>query len=184
MAGPEQEEDDFFDDDLDDIPLEDLAELENNAVQFTQTATQPRLQPAAPSSDYGDDFDDEDLDDAVIIDESRSTPVNMPANSRGNTSQVAKREPLRQQPYGNNGGIVNRLRPNVPPFHPSEGVPILPPSSSWVSVKPGSQSEGTNEAKALRQQLEEVIPISQCFSSCLTIMLVTETQSNPRTEPE
>jgi hypothetical protein len=180
MAGHEQEEDDFFDVDLDDIPLEALTELENDAIQFTQAATQAQLKPAAPSSDYGDDIDDEDLDDAVIIDESRSTPVNIPANNRVNTSQATQREPLRQQPHGSNNSVAHRQRPNVPLFHPIECIPITNSSSTWVSAKPASRPAATSEAEALRRQLEEVIPTPQRFKNPLIILLVTETKSSTR----
>jgi hypothetical protein len=74
MAGHDDGESNYDNDDLDDLPSDALIELENNAIQFTQAQ---RVK-AAPSSDYGDDFEDEDLDDAVVIDESRSTPAIVP----------------------------------------------------------------------------------------------------------
>ena len=105
-------ENNFSDDDLDELPANALQELENNAIQFTQAVTQVRLN-APTSSNYGDEFDDEDLDDAVVIDEARSAPAANPIFHRGPPSEVTQREQFRQQRYGapNNPHLGNRSRP-------------------------------------------------------------------------
>ncbi|KAG9243376.1 DNA repair protein-like protein Rad26 [Calycina marina] len=134
-------ENNFSDDDLDLLQLDDLAELENNAIQFTQVAlaltqaaaypVQPPSRAPAPSSDYGDDFDDEDLDDAVVIDESRSTPAIVP-NLAQHISRPTSRSvyaPVSQQgqsQYGSNTSLNNRPRPNIPLFQPSIQTGALP----------------------------------------------------------
>lgn len=68
--------DDFFSDDgLDGLAPDALDEIENNAIRYTQyQATQALTLP--PSSDYGDDLDDEDLDDAVVFDGAHVDPTN------------------------------------------------------------------------------------------------------------
>lgn len=68
--------DDFFSDDgLDGLAPDALDEIENNAIRYTQyQATQALTLP--PSSDYGDDLDDEDLDDAVVFDGAQVDPTN------------------------------------------------------------------------------------------------------------
>lgn len=66
----EQADDEFFsDDDLDNLNPEVLDGLEHQAIQFTQHQQQVQYE----SSDYGDDIDDEDLEDAeVVVDEERT----------------------------------------------------------------------------------------------------------------
>jgi hypothetical protein len=157
MAGYTHGENNFSDDDLDDLPANTLAELENNAIRSTQAANPQARLKVAPSSDYGDDFDGEDLDDAVVIDESRSTPAVVPALNRNNPDSAAQRTQFRQQRYGNNTGLVNRYRPDVPPYQSNRDrlpVPVL--GNTSVTVKQGSQSAGVDEAELLRRQIEEV----------------------------
>jgi len=151
---------DFSDDDLDDIPLGQLAELEHNAIQFTQavnTNTQGQggwmkgAGTGAPSSDYGDDFDDEDLDDAVVIDESRSTPAAIPTHSR-TFQNPSQRETGLPHHFGNSS---NRQRPDVPPFQASRIS--RPLRSNSIPVRQGSQQPlGGAEPADLLRELEEV----------------------------
>jgi hypothetical protein len=162
MAGYAHGENNFSDDDLDDLPIDALAELEHNAIQFTQAAnTQARPKPApapAPSSDYGDDFDDEDLDDAVVIDESRNTPAIVTAFSRNNPGPPTEREQFRQQRYGNNNGLANPQRPDIPLYQKNR-APLSSNTASCnngVTVKPESQVVVSDDAEELRRQLEEV----------------------------
>lgn len=73
MASQDDGDELFSDDDLDDLPPNALEELEENAIRQTQHQTQATLIVGPrPSSNYGDEFDDDDLDDAVVIDETRS----------------------------------------------------------------------------------------------------------------
>lgn len=75
MAGSDDGDDFFSDDDLDDLPQNVLDDLENKAIQYTQyQATQALQNPRA--SDYGDDLDDDDLDDAIVVDEAQVAPTN------------------------------------------------------------------------------------------------------------
>ncbi|KAK7744317.1 hypothetical protein SLS62_010275 [Diatrype stigma] len=64
--------DDFSDDDLDALNANALQELENNAIQFTQ-AQKKYDEPSQNFLDY--DFEDDDLDDAVVQDELRGNPI-------------------------------------------------------------------------------------------------------------
>ncbi len=65
--------DDFSDDDFDALNANALQELENSAIQFTQAQKtfEPRNPPPAralqPQHDVGYDFEDDDLDDAVVV---------------------------------------------------------------------------------------------------------------------
>lgn len=111
------DEDTFSDwGELENLPVDTLAELENNAIQFTQ-AQQP-ARPVAPSSDYGDDFDDEDLDDNVVIDESRSTPAINPTFQPRRSSQQFNQNNFPQRPASSAisySAVEQRSRPPPPP---------------------------------------------------------------------
>lgn len=113
--------DDFSDDDLDALNVNVLQELENNAIQFTQaqkkyqpSQTQPQLQ--APLED---DFEDDDLDDAVVQDELGDTSVQPP-------SRVV---PQQQTTWDGPMPIpASRFRPQ--PVASSSRPPITAPTSS------------------------------------------------------
>lgn len=160
MAGFADGENNFSDDDLDDLPANALQELENNAIQFTQAATQAYVK-APPSSDYGDEFDDDDLDDAVVIDEARSAPAVNPILSRGPQSQVAQREQFRQQRYGAPTGVPNLPKPSAPPTlnQPYRGrqealaqvqQPEIAPTRQHTLPEPGHNVDD------LQKQIQEV----------------------------
>ncbi|PQE24932.1 hypothetical protein CJF32_00007315 [Rutstroemia sp. NJR-2017a WRK4] len=156
MAPNEYGENNFSDDDfLDDLPPDALTELENNAITFTQKAN---FKPS-PSSDYGDDFDDEDLDDTVVVDEARSAPAVVPPAHRKNPNPVVQREQFRQQRYGDSG-IANRTRNDAAvelagqPDHLLQTIP-LPREDSSVS-RQQSQSVADGDAEALRKLVQEL----------------------------
>ncbi len=166
MAGYDDEENFFNDDDLDALPHDALAELENNAIQFTQAQTQAARLKAPPSSDYGDDFEDEDLDDAVVVDESRSTPAINSYLQRNVSRQASQREQFRPQHNGTirhpNPNLANRQRQNRPPKlsqptrFPSH-VPV-PQNDSMVAQKGSRPSSAPNtEVKRLQRMVEEVM---------------------------
>lgn len=170
MAGYVHGENNFSDDDLDELPLNTLAELEHNAIQFTQAAnTQAPLKPAPapasaapPSSDYGDDFEDEDLDDAVVVDESRSTPALITTLNGNHRGPATQREPFRQQRYGNpsSSGLKNPQRPDVPLYLPNRDNILgssAGPQNDAVTVKLESQVANADDTEGLRRQLEEVM---------------------------
>ena len=85
--------DDFFDDGFDDLNDNILQELENNAIQFTQAQrlAQSQAPPSAPqlptqshaANHNSYSFEDDDLDDAVVIDELAQLPLRHPAAEKG-----------------------------------------------------------------------------------------------------
>ena len=165
MAGHADGESNFSDDDLDDLPITALDELENNAIRLTQAAhthTQTRRD-APPSSDYGEDFDDEDLDDAVVIDEARSAPAIVPALYRAPLSQTSQREHQFLRPQF--GSTSNKSRPRQDALLHQPNRDRLPsptglPTKRPVPVQQASQAQEqvqrTDEAALLRRQLDEV----------------------------
>lgn len=178
---------DFSDEELDSLPADALVELENNAIQFTQAQTQARYSKpanaanAAPSSDYGDEIGDEDLDDAVIIDESKSTPAIIPGFQRQVPNQAAQREQFRQQRYGSTSNTYTALadRQRNPPIPPpprfSQSTPVVPrapvPQNDSMTAEQGSQPSvsGDNSAEALQIQFQEVGYYSAEIQTRLTI---------------
>lgn len=186
MAGYAHGENNFSDDDLDDLPIDALAELEHNAIQFTQaTNTQARPKPApAPSSDYGDDFDDEDLDDAVVIDESRSTPAIVTAFSRNNPGPPTERDQFRQQRYGNSNALANRQRPDIPTYQRNT-APLSSNTAArnnGVTLQPESQVGVSDDAEELRRQLGEVTQALCLYPARLTVYTATKEEPSPRTD--
>ena len=166
MAGYEDGENNFSDDDLDDLPVDALQELEDNAIQFTQFTQACVVVNAPPSSDYGDEFDDEDLDDAVVVDEARSVPPVVPSFNRGPPSQVAQREQFRQQRYGApsilSPNLANRTKPNVPPTlnQPSRTqapapIPIQQQQHESMVAQQGSLPEPGEKVDNLQKQIQE-----------------------------
>ena len=160
MAGHGNEESFFDDNDLDVLPNDVLLELENNAIQFTQAQTNNANRPkAAPSSDYGDDFEDEDLDDAVVIDESRSIPAVVPILHRNVPGQATQQEQFRQQRYGeaNNSSLANRQRYNPPPkFSESRHLPQVPIARHVPQGLQGGEQAPRPDVSSLQRQIEEV----------------------------
>jgi hypothetical protein len=157
MAGYADAESDFSDDDLDLLPPNALAELESHAIRCTQAAHTQTRRAVPPSSDYGDNFEDEDLDDAVVIDEARSAPAIVP-NLHRNLSQPSQREKFPHQPYGTTS-IASRQRPDGYLHQPARDnlpSPAAMPRKVPMAARQGSQTGGTDEAAALRRQLEEV----------------------------
>lgn len=154
MAAHDDGESNYDDDDLDDLPTDALLELENNAIQFTQAQ---RVK-APPSSDYGDDFEDEDLDDAVVIDESRSTPAFPRQTVPGPATQ---HEQFRQQRYvaANNSNLANRQRYNPPPkFNESSRLALAPIAQYVGEIEQGRGVQASPNVLNLQRKVEEVMP--------------------------
>lgn len=158
MAPHEDGENNFSDDDfLNDIPADALDELENNAIAFTQAQIK-----APPSSDYGDEFDDDDLDDAVVIDEARSAPAVVPYIPRSNVDQAVRHEQFHRQLYGD-ADVVNRSKNDIGPARPRPpddspqlfSNPISRENSNLSRQATQSVADGDNEA--LRKLVQEVI---------------------------
>ncbi|KAF4630430.1 hypothetical protein G7Y89_g7708 [Cudoniella acicularis] len=167
MNGHNDRDASFSDHDFDDLPDDTLALLESNAIQFTQAQTQARTAKpvAAPSSDYGDEFDDEEFE--IVIDESRSTPVIISGLPRNQPGQATQREQFRQQRYGTVGNSHTSLadRPrniaNPPPRFTQPKPPparVHTPQNELIVVHQGSQpsfiAENANEN--YQKQIQEV----------------------------
>ncbi|CAD6448649.1 682f48f5-55cb-4af9-b9bc-b85d7091a730 [Sclerotinia trifoliorum] len=161
MAPHEDGENNFSDDDfLNDIPADALEELENNAIAFTQAQIK-----APPSSDYGEELDDDDLDDAVVIDEARSVPAVAPYVPRNNVNQATQQAQFRQQQQRYRAtNIVNRPRNHIGPPHTRKPdvlqQPVLNPVSRETSnlsrLEGQSVVDGDNEAlRKLVQELQQ-----------------------------
>ncbi|KAI1775847.1 hypothetical protein F4818DRAFT_415121 [Hypoxylon cercidicola] len=114
--------DEFSDDDLDALNANVLEELENNAIQFTQA--QKKYQPSQTQQQQQhqfqfEEFEDDDLDDAVVQDELGDTSVQPP-------SRVV---PQQQTTWGGPMPIpASRFRPQ--PVASSSRPPITAPASS------------------------------------------------------
>ncbi|EMR87235.1 putative dna repair protein rad26 protein [Botrytis cinerea BcDW1] len=157
MAPHEDGENNFSDDDfLNDIPADALDELENNAIAFTQAQIK-----APPSSDYGDDFDDDDLDDAVVVDEARSAPAVVPYVPRNNLNQAVRQEQFQQQNY-EDADNVNRPRDYIGPARPRQSDHLPQPFSNPVSrensnlSRQATQLVAGDDNEALRRLVQEL----------------------------
>lgn len=157
MAPHEDGENNFSDDDfLNDLPEDALDELENNAI----ASTQARLKPP-PSSDYGEDFDDDDLDDAVVIDEARSVPAVVPYLHKNNVNQTSRQDQFHHQHYGNRA-TVNRPRNNYSPPLVRQADHLQQPYSASISrevsnlSRQNSQSFADCDNEVLRKLVQEV----------------------------
>lgn len=107
MAGQDDGDSYFSDSELDDLPHNALDELENNAILYTQHQTQAtQLITVPPSSDYGDGFDDEDLDDAVVFDEAQVVPDRLLALQSQATGATTQRGQFRNGRYVGLGNII------------------------------------------------------------------------------
>ena len=182
MEVHEDEENPFSDDDLDELPPNAFAELENNAIRATQAPTQViGTRVTAPtSSDYGDDFEDEDLDDAVVIDEAKSAPAVIPARHSHAKGQASQRERFRQQRYGTisnpNPSLANRHPYSASPassslHQPSRFPPrILTPQNESMVAQQGSQPEAADpKVESLQRQVEQVKLVDQIFQFILIL---------------
>ena len=175
MAGHYDGEISFDDDDLDALGHDALAELENNAIQFTQAQPASRFV-ISPSSDYGDDFEDDDLDSEVVIDESRSTPVSKVISRRVIPGQATHSEQFRQQRHGApsnlHASLANRKPPAYPQKYDQRDVPSQPvptPQDESMVAQAGSLSVGTgSRVESLQRQIEEVVLTRTLATNILT----------------
>ncbi|KAK1765941.1 hypothetical protein QBC33DRAFT_453959 [Phialemonium atrogriseum] len=128
--------DEFLDDDFDDLNDTVLQELENHAIQATQAQRPAQSQAPAPapqpqSSGYGFGFEDDDLDDAVVIDESAQKLAG-PVVGKPLPPQQSRMVPaIAGQPRLHQGGqpsaatsLPGRPQPRIPPR------PVPPPLPS------------------------------------------------------
>lgn len=173
MAGFDDGDSFFGGEDLDALPEEALEELENNAIQFTQAQTQAaRL---APSSDYGDEFDDEDLDDAVVIDQLRSGPAAPIYPNRNVSGQPPHQDQFRPQQQPNPSPVLpNRQHPNPPPkFNQPNQYPPQPavPRNDSLRVEYGNAplTQTNSEVERLQSIIEEVLHLYPCSGAILKL---------------
>jgi hypothetical protein len=89
---------DYSDDDFDSLPINTLNELENTAIQFTQQQQVVH----ELSSDYGDDFDGEGIDDSVTLEDAKSIPVTVPQPQKSTIRHAAPRERFGLEHYESN----------------------------------------------------------------------------------
>jgi hypothetical protein len=166
MAGQDDGDDFFSDSDFDDLPRNALDELENNAILHTQHQTQAtQIINVPPSSDYGDGFDDEDLDDAVVFDEAQGVPDRLLALQPANAGPTTQREQFHRGRYGGPGSVsplVDRtLKRNINLENRSvqKEAPVEPRQNE---ASQGQQREEPREARvdsmveALQKQVQEV----------------------------
>ncbi|KAI1463800.1 uncharacterized protein F4812DRAFT_445449 [Daldinia caldariorum] len=121
--------DEFSDDDFDTLNPNVLQELENNAIQFTQA--QKKYQESQSQTQFVDDFEDDDLDDAVVQDELRGNPI-LPEETTELPSRIVPQQQYQQQYQQQWGGPVpvpaSRFRPETAQA-PSRN-PLPAPTSS------------------------------------------------------
>ncbi|KAI1442109.1 hypothetical protein F5Y02DRAFT_397591 [Annulohypoxylon stygium] len=119
--------DDFDDDDFEDLNANVLQELENNAIQFTQA--QKKYQSTQSQRQLVDDFEDDDLDDAVVSDELHGKSAILPEKTTQLPSRVAPQQHQQQQTWGGPTPVPpGRFRPQ--PIASSSRQPMPPPTSS------------------------------------------------------
>jgi len=144
--------DDFSDDDFDDLNDNVLQELENNALQATQgpklgntrpEPLRPHVQTEARFAHGNGDinyFDDDDLDDTVVLDESAKPPAPPPISHAQRvvptlTAQQSWNQPSRGQGpsrgsygVGSQRPLASQRYPPPPPRPIANNRPQAPPS--------------------------------------------------------
>jgi len=165
---PPYDYDETFDDfDLDDLPNDALEELESNAIHFTQAQLNEQASAhivKRESSDYGDDFGDDDLDNNVVIDESRSTPALNPSFQPRQSTQHNKlpQRSASKAPSGHAKAEGRSARP-PPLFNESQLPSTLPQGDARAQVH-GSQLDKVAE---LQRQLDEVGLYATRSANCI-----------------
>lgn len=166
MAG-DFDGDDFSDDGLDLLPANALEELESNAIRYTQAQTQAaaHLNPP-PSSDYGDDFGDDDLDNAVVIDETKRAPAAVGGLRRDIQSNTSLKDTRRPQWDNLEGSaalattLANRQRLSDSAVTPAQSPrPTSNATSRTVPFSTPQDPTSSNvgpKLEALQKQIEEV----------------------------
>jgi len=166
MAGQDDGDDFFSDSDFDDLPRNALDELENNAILHTQHQTQAtQIINVPPSSDYGDGFDDEDLDDAVVFDEAQRVPDRLLALQPANAGPTIQREQFRGGRYEGPGSVSpladRTLKRNINLENHSvqKEAPVKTrqnePSPDQQRAEPG-ETRVDSIVEALQKQVQEV----------------------------
>ena len=164
MAGQSDGESVYGDDDLDALPNDAFVLLEEEAFSYTQAQSQAPLK-AAPSSDYGDEIDEEDLDKEVVVDGSRIAPA-IHQNSPLVRSPIVNRavpgptqqEQFRQQRYGlnDNSSLANRQRYNPPPKFDDTSRVLAPVPIAQHEPEDEQMEAAGPDVLSLQRQVEEV----------------------------
>jgi hypothetical protein len=147
--------DDFSDDDFDDLNANALAELENNAIQFTQ-AQQRTESTQQASHDYDQDFDDDDLDDAVVIDDLRGKSVSVAAPSEKPSLPVPTSAriapPQQRNAWESASGPASQFRPQAmgPAVRQSSQSHMIPhpPQAAYSQMRPPLQPQQLGRSTA------------------------------------
>lgn len=125
--------DDFSDDGFDGLEDTTLQELENNAIQSTQ-AVKPTTQPRINDSDDYGLLEDDDLDDAIVIDAAAQTPVRRPAD-RPTLPQQQQHRPIPSRTIPQPRWQQLETAQKLPtPYRPQSSRP--PPAPSRHNVPP------------------------------------------------
>jgi hypothetical protein len=158
--------DDFSDDGWDDINDNVLQELENNAIQFTQAQkfAQSQLPNGPPrSSAYEFGFEDDDLDDAVVIDESAPALVGAAVHIQPNPtwhqppkpSSTAGPRPIPPPPLPSQRARPHPQASQQPSYRQNlSGRPILVPSSYSRQAPPDGDALAALQAQVSALQSE------------------------------
>lgn len=110
---------DFFSDD--DLDAATAAALEENAIQFTQHQSAPRHITAPPSSNYGEDDLEEDLDDADVYDEATHTiPGAVRSLQHMTGGEAAQRTQFRQARYTGPPNVNALPKRSLTPQYPTQ----------------------------------------------------------------
>ncbi|KAH8809166.1 DNA repair protein-like protein Rad26 [Xylogone sp. PMI_703] len=187
--------DDFDDDALDLLPANALEELENNAIRYTQAQTQAVHLNAPPSSDYGDDFEDDDLDDAVVIDEAKSTPAvtGIRRNILPYSSPKQNRRPQWDNLAGNTAltaTLANRQRLNgsaAPPVQSSRPVSNASSRTHAFSTQPDplpNLEDLQKQIDELRRERNELIETVNAKAGEIAIVRSKQEQTVKQYEKE
>lgn len=185
----EQEDSEFFDDDdLDNLNPDVLDGLENQAIQFTQAQQQLHYE----SSDYGDDIDDEDLEDAEVIDEGRTgatqawaVPIPVVTNASTTTQQQPRyvgnntiSRPIQSQ-------FIQPISQRAPPTYSQRPIVTawrnIPPATP--SIPPPSTSTQREQFRQQRYSNNASVPIVDRSRTQLTQPPASTTQTRTGTGP-
>ncbi|KAK3290367.1 uncharacterized protein B0H64DRAFT_427652 [Chaetomium fimeti] len=145
--------DDFSDDGFDDLNDTVLQELENNAIQFTQAQQLAQSQAAPPAQNdaFEYEFEDDDLDDTVVIDE-HALPPPRPAPQQTAVPIQQPRHTTTGTQRWNQHLPPSRLAYPARPQYAPPSRPVPPPLPSRQRYPAGSSQRHPPVASARPQQ--------------------------------
>ncbi|KAL2267959.1 hypothetical protein VTJ83DRAFT_5236 [Remersonia thermophila] len=129
--------DDFSDDDFDNLNDDVLQELENNAIQATQAHNPGQTQtgPAARHESFDQEFEDDDLDDTIVIDQLAQPPQPPPGLQR----QQQQALPIGQPRHGTSLAGTHRWNQHLPQHHVATSNTPYPPRPAFQPPRPFAQ---------------------------------------------